>query len=284
MKAGKHMERERLTITLKPSVIRYIDSQIDGVSIRNRSHAIESIITRTMTPGITQAVILAAGQGIKMRPYTYEMPKPMMPVKKRPILEHIINQLRDADIRDIVIVIGYLGEQIQNYFGDGSKFGVKIRYIEEDRQTGTAGPLRIARQILDEKPFLLMYGDVLADIHIREFIEYHLQFGQTATLALTSVPDPSAYGAVRMSGQKVVEIVEKPKNSLSVSRLVAAGVQILDPSIFPYIPSKESSMLEEDVFPVLASEGKLTGYLFEGKWFDVGTPDVYERALKEWGN
>lgn len=276
------MERERLTITLKQSVLRYIDSQIDGVSIRNRSHAIESIISRNMTPGVSQALILAAGQGIKMRPYTYEMPKPMMPVKKRPILEHIINQLRDVDIRDIVIVIGYLGDQIQNYFGDGSRFGVKIRYIEEQKQTGTAGPLRLARQVLHDQPFLMVYGDVLADIDLRAFIDYHLQFGQTATLALTSVPDPSAYGAVRMNGQRVVEIIEKPKNSASVSRLVTAGVQILDPGIYQHIPTKEFSMLEEDVFPVLAKEGKLSGYLFEGKWFDVGTPDVYERALKEW--
>ncbi len=278
------MERERLTITLKPDVIKYIDSCIDGTQIRNRSHAIETIISDVMTPGIKQAIILAAGQGIKMRPYTYEIPKPMMPVKGQPILEHIVHQLRDADIRDVVIVIGYLGDHIKKHFGDGARFGVKIRYIEEDKQSGTAGPLKIARQILDDQPFLMWYGDVLAEINIRDLISYHLQFSQTGTLALTSVPDPSAYGAVRMNGQKVVELVEKPKNSLSVSRLVTAGVQILDPSIYRYIPSKPFSMLEEDVFPILAKEGKLTGYLFEGRWFDVGTPDVYERALKEWGS
>lgn len=276
------MERERLTITLRPDIIQYLDSQIDGVTVRNRSHAIETIISKAMTPGITQAVILAAGQGIKMRPYTYEIPKPMLPVKGRPILEHIVEQLRSTDIRDIVIVIGYLGDQIKAHFGDGSKFGVKIRYIEEEKPTGTAGPLRIAKQILEEKPFLMVYGDVLADINLREFIDYHLQFGQVATLALTSVPDPSAYGAVRMSGQKVVELVEKPKNSDSVSRVVTAGVQILTPAIYSHIPSGGFSMLEEDVFPALAQEGKLTGYLFEGKWFDIGSPDVYERALKEW--
>ena len=276
------MERERLTITLRPDIIHYLDSQIDGVTVRNRSHAIETIISKSMTPGVTQAFILAAGQGIKMRPYTYEIPKPMLPVKGRPILEHIVEQLRSTDIRDIVIVIGYLGDQIKSHFGDGSKFGVKIRYIEEEKPTGTAGPLRIAKQILEEKPFLMIYGDVLAEINLREFIDYHMQFGQVATLALTSVPDPSAYGAVRMSGQKVVEVVEKPKNSDSVSRLVTAGVQILTPAIYSSVPSSGFSMLEEDVFPVLAQEGKLTGYLFEGKWFDIGSPDVYERALKEW--
>lgn len=277
------MERERLTITLKPSVISYVDSQIDGVTIRNRSHAIESLIAKAMTPGISQALVLAAGQGIKMRPYTYEIPKPMLPVKGRPILEHIIEQLRSADIRDITIVIGYLGEQIRTHFGDGAKFGVKIRYIEEESQTGTAGPLRIARQILAPQPFLMIYGDVLADINLHELIDYHMQFGQVATLALTSVADPSAYGAVRMNGQKIVELVEKPKNSVSVSHLVTAGVQILDPEIYSDIPKKAFSMLEEDVFPNLAKEGKLVGYVFEGRWYDVGTPDVYERALKEWG-
>lgn len=277
------MERERLTITLKSSVISYIDSLIDGVTIRNRSHAIESVISNAMKPAIHQALILAAGQGIKMRPYTYEIPKPMLPVKGRPILEHIISQLRDNDIRDIIITVGHLGDQIQNHFGDGSKFGVKIRYIEEEKPSGTAVPVKKAEAILGSQPFIMMYGDVLAEIDLRQFIDYHLQFGQVATLALTSVPDPSAYGAVRMTGQRVVEVVEKPKNSESVSRLVTAGVQILEPEIYPYIPNKNFSMLEEDVFPLLAKEGKLTGYLFEGKWFDVGTPDVYARALKEWG-
>jgi NDP-sugar pyrophosphorylase family protein len=276
------MERERLTITLKPRVIKYIDSLVDGVEIRNRSHAIETIISRTMTPGISQALILAAGQGIKMRPFTYEIPKPMMPVKGQPILEHIVEQLRDSDIRDITIVIGYLGEQIRSHFGDGSKFGVKIRYIEEDVPTGTAGPLRIAQNVLAEKSFLMLYGDVLADINIRQFIDFHLQYGQLATLALTSVPDPSAYGVVRMNGHRIVDLVEKPKKNSTTSRLVAAGIQILTPAVYQYIPHKTFSMLEEDVFPALAKEGKLVGYLFEGKWFDVGTPDVYARALKEW--
>lgn len=279
-----YMERERLTITLKPSVINYIDSLIDGTTIRNRSHAIETVISNAMTPAISQALILAAGQGVNMRPYTYEIPKPMMPVKGKPILEHIIEQLRTHDIRDIVIVIGHLGDVIKNHFGDGAKFGVKIRYIEEERPTGTAGPIKVARQLFADQPFLMYYGDVLAEINLRELIDYHLQFGTVATLALTSVPDPSAYGAVRMSGQKVVEVVEKPKDTETASRLVAAGIQVIDSAIYPYIPAKNFSMLEEDVFPVLAKENKLTGYLFEGRWFDVGTPDVYARALKEWGS
>ncbi len=278
------MERERLTITLKPSVVSYIDSQIDGVTIRNRSHAIEALISKQMRPAIGQALILAAGEGIKMRPFTYEIPKPMMPVKGRPILEHIVMQLRSFDIRDIVIVISHLGDQIKNHFGDGARLGVKIRYIEEERPSGTAGPLKIARQILENQPFLLYYGDVLASINLRELADYHLSFGHVATLALTSVPDPSAYGAVRMNGQNIVEVVEKPLATPTASRLVMAGIQILDSSIYGYVPDKQFSMLEEDVFPVLAKARQLTGYPFDGRWFDVGTPDVYEQALKEWRN
>jgi NDP-sugar pyrophosphorylase family protein len=278
------MERERLTITLKSSVINYIDSLIDGTNVRNRSHAIETVITKQMTPGITQALILAAGQGIKMRPYTYEIPKPMLPVKGKPILEHIIDQLRNNDIRDITLAISYLGDQIRNHFGDGSKFGVKIRYIEEEQPSGTAGPLRQARNVMGDQPFLMVYGDVLSEINYRELIEFHLQFGQTVTLALTSVPNPSAYGVVRMNGHRVVDVVEKPKETITTSRLVSAGIQVIDPSLYQYLPNQQFSMLEEDVFPKLAAEGKISGYMFEGRWFDVGTPDVYERALKEWGN
>ncbi len=276
------MERERLTITLKQSVLRYVDSLIDGVTLRNRSHAIEFILSRNMNPGVKQAVVLAAGHGIKMRPYTYEIPKPLLPVKGRPILEYILEQLRETEIRDIILVIGHLGDQIRTHFGDGSKFGVRIRYIEEERPTGTAGPLTAARQLLADEPFLLIYGDVLADLDLRQLIDYHLQFGSVATMALTSVPDPSAYGAVRMTGQRVVEMVEKPKDGDSASRLIAAGLLVVDQSIYHYLSHKGFSMLEEDVLPELAKEGKLTGYMFEGRWFDVGTPDVYERALKEW--
>jgi NDP-sugar pyrophosphorylase family protein len=278
------MERERLTITLKQAALDYVDSLVDGVTIRNRSHAIESVISSAMKPNVTQALILAAGQGIRMRPLTYEIPKPMMPVKGRPIIEYIVEQLREVGIRDITIVIGYLGDHIKNHFGDGFKFGVRIHYIEEEKPSGTAGPLRAAQALMGNKPVLMYYGDVLAEIDLRAFIEYHTQFADLATLALTSVPDPSAYGSVRMSGQKVVEVIEKPKDTPAASRLVAAGIQIIEPAIYDLIPKKSFSMLEEDVFPVLAKEGKLTGYMFEGRWFDVGTPDVYERALKEWGH
>src|SRR3990167_4798522 len=123
------MDRDRLTITLKKSVLAKVDDLIDGTRIRNRSHAIEYLITQSLSPKISQAVILAGGKGINMRPFTFEMPKGLFPVGGKPILEHIIDLLRRFDINDIIFSIGHLGEKIQEHFGDGKKFSVNITYV-----------------------------------------------------------------------------------------------------------------------------------------------------------
>ena len=118
------MERQRLTITLRTDIIKHVDATIDGAIVRNRSHAIESLLMKSFPPTISKAIILAGGPGITMPPLTYELPKAMLPVKGHPILEYTIKLLRKYEIKDIIICIGYLGDVIQNYFGNGSSFGV----------------------------------------------------------------------------------------------------------------------------------------------------------------
>jgi len=277
------MDRSRLTITLKKDVIRQVDRAIDGVRIRNRSHAIEYLLSKAIGPNVKEAFILAGGRGIKMRPFTYEIPKPMIPVKNRPILEHIINQLREYNVRDIIISIDYLGEKIKEYFGDGNKFGVHITYIEAKEPTGTAAPLLKARDYLTKQPFLLIHGDVLAKIDLNDLINYHESHKGLATMALTSVEDPSAYGAVKLRGNKIVDFQEKIGKGPEVSRLINAGIYVMDPKIFDYIPHRKISFLEKDVLPQIVKKGQLYGYMFEGQWFDISTPKIYERALKIWG-
>lgn len=277
------MDRERLCITIKKDLLKKIDILVvDGVEIRNRSHAIEYLLSKNLGPKVKKAFILAGGHGIKMRPFTYEMPKAMLPVKGRPILEYIIDSLRESGLRDVIILIGPKGEKIKEHFGDGSKFGIRITYAEEGKKSGTSGSLRKVANLLAEGPFLLMYGDVLTEINLDDFIGFHETQKSLATVALTSVEDPSAYGAVKMHGNKIVEFREKPKKAPEVSRLVNAGIFILDPKVINYTPKKGFSMLEKDVFPKLAKEGRLYGYLFEGRWYDVGTPEVYEKVIKEW--
>lgn len=277
------IKRERLTITLRSDLLTQIDKKIDGVKIRNRSHAIEYYLTKSLGAKISKAFILAGGRGLKMRPFTYEMPKCMIPINNRPILEYSIELLRNNNIREIYIGIDYLGQKIKDYFGDGSKFGVKIYYFESKKPSGTAGTLRGAQNILKNDKFILLHGDVLADIDLMDMIDFAEEEKSVVTMALTSIDDPSLYGSVRLRGANVVDFSEKPKNGHNVSRLVNAGIYILSPEIFKYIPEgKRIVSLEKNVFPKLITERKIAGYHFAGQWFDVSTPKIYERALKEW--
>lgn len=277
------MDRERLTITLRRDIIKQVDKSVDGVRIRNRSHAIEYFLAKGFGPKVSQALILTGGKGIKMRPFTYEMPKTMIPVHGRPILEHIVEHLREFNIRDIIISTDYLGEKIREYFGDGSKMGVRITYIENDKPTGTAPPLKLAKNFLAGNPFILWHGDVLADIDLMDLIDFHEEHKKLVTMALTSVIDPSEYGAVRLHGNNIVDFKEKAGKGPDISRLINAGIYVIDPNAIEYVPKKTISYLEKDVLPELIKKNNLCGYVFEGKWYDVSTPAIYAEVLKKWG-
>lgn len=278
------MRRRRLTITLREDVLKEVDGAIDGFTLRNRSHAIEYLLEKSFKPKVDQALILAGGKGLRLRPYTYEMPKCMLPVWGKPVLEHVIEILRLHEVRDLVISLGFLGEKIKEYFGDGKKYGVSIQYISQGAgEKGTAQPVRQAKKFLQpEKPFILYYGDVLAKINIRDLINFHISNSSFATMALTSVAKSSKWGMVALHGTKIIKFTEKPQEDETFSHLINAGIYIFDYGIFEHI-SPNDKKLEEDAFPRLAREGKLVGYAFEGKWFDIGDLDTYERAVKEWG-
>lgn len=277
-------QRERITVTIRYDLLRGLDRMIDHQRIRNRSHALEVVLSRALATETKQAVILASGEGIKMRPFTYEIPKPLIPVNGRPLLEHGIALLHQYGINSIIITISHLAEKIRQHFGDGSKWGVSITYIQEKKPSGTGGALRAAQRALGDAPFLVLYGDVLLDLDLTEFLQTHQHLkAAVGTIALTSVADPSAYGAVRLRGARVVEFSEKPIISGDVSRLVFAGCAAFDPSVFSFLGKQRGELsLERDVFPELIEQGRLYGYPFEGQWFDVSTPDVYEQVLKQW--
>ncbi len=276
------MDRKRLTITLKKELLLEIDKVVDGARIRNRSHAIEYLLSQTLSPKIKKAVILAGGRGIKMRPFTYEMPKTLIPVKNKPILEYTIELLKENNIREIHIVIGYLGEKIKSHFGNGSRFGVNISYTEERKENGTGTALLRAKDFINNKTFILLYGDTLIEIDLFDLIDFHQTHNGLTTMALTSCDKPYEFGVVRLHGNKIVKFTEKPEKGKRISHLINAGLFICDPQILNYIPKKGYSMLEKDVFPKLVEEGRLYGYLFEGQWFDVSTPEIYKEVLKEW--
>lgn len=276
------MSRQRLTITLDRGVLKHLDRVVDGMKIRNRSHAIEYLLQKSFAPKVTRALILAGGKGLSMRPFTYEMPKCLLPVGGRPLLEHTIDLFRFYEIRDLFISIGFLGERIKDHFGNGSRFGVRIQYIDQHKaESGTTMPVKQARRYLTEGPFVLYYGDVLADINLRDLIDFHRRNKSLATMALTSVAKSSEWGVVALQGAKILNFAEKPIGTKVFSHLINAGIYVLEQEVFNYI-SDQDKKLEDAVISKLAKDGKLYGYAFEGKWFDVGTPEIYERALKEW--
>lgn len=271
--------RHRLTITLKPDLLKKVDKLIDGANLRNRSHAIEFLLNKALTPEVSQAVILAGGRGVKMRPLTYEVPKALIPIGGKPILEYTIDLLRRHGITDIVLATGFLGEKIRLHFGDGSRFGVEISYSQEKKKQGTGGALRLARKHLGSAPFLVFHGDVLANPDINALFSFHHEHQGVASMALAVVKDVPRVGEVQLSGREVKRFFQ-PGARLT-SGLVNAGIYILEPEIFDFIPKKGLSMLE-DILAKIAQEGKLFGFPFTEPWFDVSTPKAYEKALKEW--
>jgi len=276
--------RQRITITIREDLLHALDSTIDFERIRNRSHALESILTKNFSSHTKQAVILASGQGVKMRPFTYELPKPLIPVNNKPLIEHELSLLNKNGFKKVIITVSHLADKIKKALKDGSHLGLDITYVQEKKPTGTGGALRAARQLLDNSPFVVMYGDVLLDLDINEFCQAHSQNkSAVGTLALTSVADPSTYGAVKLRGSRIMEFSEKPTISNDVSRLVFAGCAVFNRSIFNYLPqTRQPLSLEQDIFPKLVKQGRLFAFPFEGQWFDVSTPKIYEQVLKNW--
>jgi len=277
------IEREKLTVTIKKDLFKKIDSIIDGKKIRNRSHAAEFLIESGLGVNkITKAIILVGGEGTRLRPFTYELPKVMLPIHGKPMVQHIIEQLQSHGVTDIVLAARYKAEQVKEYFGDGKKFGLNISYVIEKSPLGTAGPLRLAKKYLTE-PFFIVWGDILSHLDLSDFAKFHSEHGGLATVALTTVDDPSRYGVASMNGSKIVGFIEKPAKEDAPSKLINSGMAIMDPEVIEkYVPKLGKAMVEYDIYPKLAAEGKLYGYPFQGQWFDTGTHEAYEKAIKEW--
>jgi mannose-1-phosphate guanylyltransferase/phosphomannomutase len=226
-----------------------------------------------------KAVILAGGEGTRLRPLTSNQPKPMLPMANRPMLEHIVKLLSDHGFDDIVVTVAFLANQIRNYFGDGSDFGVQMRYASEDTPLGTAGSVRNAAEQLDDT-FLVMSGDVLTDIDLTEFVKAHREAGAFGSIALKRVEDPVEFGIVitRPDGS-IDRFLEKPTWGQVFSDTINTGMYVLEPEVFEFIPEGEVVDFSSDVFPAILKRGKpLLGHVVEGYWEDVGTLDAYVRA------
>lgn len=222
-----------------------------------------------------QALILAGGEGTRLRPLTTTMAKPVVPLANRPHLELMIQWLRWHGVDDVILSCGFLADGVRRVLGNGESVGVPIRYVEEPTPLGTGGALRFARDLLAER-FFMLNGDVLTDIDLTAQLAQHEQTGARATLALVGVDDPSAYGLVRRQADlSVSEFLEKPSPDEIDTNLINAGAYILERSVVDEMPPPGNNIsIERDVFPSLVGRG-LFGYEAQGYWIDIGTPERY---------
>jgi len=276
--------KERVTITLDEDLIKQLDKRIDGEEIRNRSQEIEKILEDSLGISIpSKALILAGGKGTRLRPLTYKIPKGLIEVQGKTLTEWLFELFKKYGIRDVILSVGYLADRIRDYFTDGSKFGMNIEYVKEDpdKPLGTAGPLRLAKDMLTDS-FIVSNGDELKCINIPRMFRLHKRKNALATIALTTVNDPSQYGVARLDGSRIIEFVEKPKKSEAPSNLINSGFYIIETEIIEMIPRGKFCSLEREIFPKLAKEGRLRGFPFSGQWFDTGNIERLERARKFW--
>jgi mannose-1-phosphate guanylyltransferase/phosphomannomutase len=229
-----------------------------------------------------KAVVMAGGFGTRIQPLTSSVPKPMIPVMNKPMMEYIIDSLKEAGIVDIVILLYFKPEVIKSCFGDGSRKGVRISYVQPDDDYGTAGAVKKAEQYLDEK-FIVVSGDLITDFNIQEIIGYHDVKSSKATITLTSVPDPLQFGVVITDKEgQIIRFLEKPGWGEVFSDTINTGIYVFEPEILNYIPENTSFDFSKDLFPKLMGGGtKIYGYNAKGYWRDVGNPDSYRAALQD---
>jgi mannose-1-phosphate guanylyltransferase/phosphomannomutase len=226
-----------------------------------------------------KAVIMAGGEGTRLRPLTSNQPKPMLPMANIPMMEHVVNLLRQHGFEDIVVTVAFMANAIRTYFGDGSEFGVRMVYATESTPLGTAGSVRNARDELDER-FLVLSGDVLTDIDLAQVVDFHAARGGLATLALKAVDNPLEFGIVITREDGSIErFLEKPTWGQVFSDTINTGIYVLEPEIFDFIPEGRPVDFSGDSFPAALAAGQpLYGYVADGYWEDVGTLEAYLSA------
>jgi mannose-1-phosphate guanylyltransferase / phosphomannomutase len=226
-----------------------------------------------------KAVIMAGGFGTRLRPLTSNVPKPMAPMVNRPMMYHIVEILKGLGIRDITSLLYYQPEAITGYFGDGAGHDINMHYVQAEADFGTAGSVRNAAEYLDER-FIIISGDVLTDIDLARAIEYHEMKGSKATIVLTRVPDPLAFGVVMTNDEgKITRFLEKPQWGEVFSDTINTGIYILEPEVLDLIPYKKDFDFSKDLFPHMLREGMaLYGYIAEGYWRDIGNLNEYQTA------
>src|SRR6266511_455494 len=228
-----------------------------------------------------KSVIMAGGEGTRLRPLTANQPKPMLPLGNRPMMEHIVRHVHNHGFKDIVVTVQFLASQVRNYFGDGSDMGVDLTYATETTPLGTAGSVRNAAEQLHDT-FLVISGDALTDVDLGELVAFHRRSGAMGTVALKHMDNPLEFGIVitREDG-RIERFLEKPHWGQVFSDTINTGIYVLEPEVFDHIPDGPSDFAG-DIFPKLLELGApLYGFVVDGYWEDVGNLEAYQKAHQD---
>jgi NDP-sugar pyrophosphorylase family protein len=220
-----------------------------------------------------KAVIQCGGKGTRLRPYTMILPKPLMPVGSRPVLELLLKWLRRNDAREIYITTGYLGHLIQSFCGDGHQWDTRITYTEENEPLGTIGPLSLLRNELDET-FMVLNGDVLTDLSLGAFAAYHHQHGALVTVATTTRKTKMDFGVIEQGGGRITQFREKPV----YSHLVSMGIYCMEPEVLDYIPQGVPFGFDDLILCLLSRGLPVFTFGHNGMWMDIGRVEDFQSA------
>ncbi len=226
-----------------------------------------------------KAVVMAGGEGTRLRPLTSNQPKPMVPIVGKPCMEHILELLREHGLTDVIVTVAFLPQAIRSYFGEGDTLGMSVGYSVEESPLGTAGSVRLAAKQLDET-FLVISGDALCDVDLGELITFHKEKGAAVTIGLKSVDNPLEFGIVVTDEEGRIErFLEKPSWGQVFSDTINTGIYVLEPEVLKHVPTDRPYDFSKELFPYLLEMGRpLYGYVMDGYWQDVGDLDQYRQA------
>ena len=265
--------KSRLTITLSQDLLRKVDALIDGHTVRNRSHAIETLVKNGLSSQVSTALILAGGK------HTDSQVPGLKKINNRPLLAFTLEHLKSYGITRIVMCAGVNEAAIRAEFGSGSKLGVTIVYSKEEKQLGTAGAIKNAAKYLDDEPFLVINDTTVTNLNLTDLFEFHRQEDTTATICVKPRMSEPKYGQAYLHGNKIVKFMDSSDNQ-GIS-IVNVGLYILKAEVLDLITKDVYLNLETDIFPNLALDKELSAFVFQGSWFDVSLDDSYKQAVKE---
>ncbi len=226
-----------------------------------------------------KAIILAGGVGTRLRPLSCTRPKLLFPILNKPLLDWTLERLAETGVNGVTLAVKYMAEAFMQRYGE-SKHGMKISYSIEKKPMRTGGAIKYAEELIGyEEPFLVLNGDIFTTIDYTALIKKHEEKNAAATIALYRVEDPSRYGTTKLTKEnRITQFIEKAPQGKAPSSLINAGIYVLNPEIFNYIPAGRPVSIEHEIFPKLAKEGKLFGHEFKEIWIDIGKPADYLKA------